>query len=603
MLRVAAATLLLSLLGSPALSAQGGAPQLGRIDFPASGSPEAHREFVTGVLWMHSFEYSRAAAAFQRAQRLDPDFAMAYWGEAMTHTHPVWNEQDLDAARAILQRLAAGPETRRGKAATAREQLYLDAVEALYGAGGKEVRDTLYSQAMERLVRAHPEDLEAKAFYSLSLIGLSQGVRDTTTYRRASAWADTVFAANPEHPGAAHYLIHAWDDPGHAPLGLAAAHAYSGIAPDAAHAQHMTTHIFLAMGMWEEVVARNTVAMGLTARIPGHYTSWLHYGLLQQGRLAEATAFLEEMRENMESQRLQREGVLAWMRLAHVLSTDAWDSGPALWSIDVTGLPATGQAPELYFRGLSGYRLQDRNTLDSARTALAVTLSLGERPEGDLAAWKKAGADRYLMRFETSNRALFSKIHADFGKRPSDRIAQLKRMRELGYEIGSGIMAGIPGQTFADLVNDLETFRTLDLDMIGIGPYLPHPATPLGRDAVGIFADTTDQVPTGELITLKLVALTRLVCPRANIPSTTALATINKQHGRELGLQRGANIVMPNLTPVRYRALYEIYPSKACIDETAEQCHACLGGRIRSIGRIPGQGPGSAINRNVGASA
>ncbi|MDZ4674638.1 MAG: hypothetical protein SGI84_09295 [Gemmatimonadota bacterium] len=383
MLRVAAATLLLSLLGSPALSAQGGAPQLGRIDFPASGSPEAHREFVTGVLWMHSFEYSRAAAAFQRAQRLDPDFAMAYWGEAMTHTHPVWNEQDLDAARAILQRLAAGPETRRGKAATAREQLYLDAVEALYGAGGKEVRDTLYSQAMERLVRAHPEDLEAKAFYSLSLIGLSQGVRDTTTYRRASAWADTVFAANPEHPGAAHYLIHAWDDPGHAPLGLAAAHAYSGIAPDAAHAQHMTTHIFLAMGMWEEVVARNTVAMGLTARIPGHYTSWLHYGLLQQGRLAEATAFLEEMRENMESQRLQREGVLAWMRLAHVLSTDAWDSGPALWSIDVTGLPATGQAPELYFRGLSGYRLQDRNTLDSARTALAVLRAELARQEPD----------------------------------------------------------------------------------------------------------------------------------------------------------------------------------------------------------------------------
>jgi len=238
-----------------------------------------------------------------------------------------------------------------------------------------------------------------------------------------------------------------------------------------------------------------------------------------------------------------------------------------------------------------------------ARTGLAVTLSLGERPEADLAAWKEAGADRYLMRFETSNRELFSKIHADFGKRPSDRIAQLKRMRELGYEIGSGIMAGIPGQTFADLINDLETFRTLDLDMIGIGPYLPHPATPLGRDAVGIFADTTDQVPTGELITLKLVALTRLVCPRANIPSTTALATINKQNGRELGLQRGANIVMPNLTPVRYRALYEIYPSKACIDETAEQCHACLGGRIRSIGRIPGQGPGSAINRNVGASA
>lgn len=238
-----------------------------------------------------------------------------------------------------------------------------------------------------------------------------------------------------------------------------------------------------------------------------------------------------------------------------------------------------------------------------AETGLAVTLSLGERPEDDLAAWRDAGADRYLMRFETSNRELYRRIHPDLGRRPSDRIAQLRRLRLLGYEIGSGVMVGIPGQTIRDLVGDLLTFRDLDLDMVGIGPFLPHPATPLGREAVALYTDTPDQVPTGELMTYKMVALTRLLCPCANIPSTTALATINKKDGRELGLQRGANVVMPNLTPVRYRAMYEIYPSKACIDETGEQCNACLGGRIRSIGREPGSGAGSAIDRKRTALA
>lgn len=367
----AVAAALLASFSSSAV-AQDGPPRLGRIDFPVTAGAAAHAEFVTGVLWLHSFEYPRAAAAFQRAQQLEPGMVMAYWGEAMTHTHPVWNEQDLPAARAILNRLGPDGPARLGRAPSPRERQYLAAVEALYGEGSKPRRDTLYAEAMERLVRAHPEDLEAKAFYALALIGLSQGVRDTTTYRRAAAWADTVFAANPAHPGAAHYLIHAWDDPFNARLGLAAARAYSGIAPDAAHAQHMTTHIFLALGMWEDVVSQNTLAMNLTSRLPGHYTSWLHYALLQQGRIREATAFLEEMRENMATRRVQREPVLAWMRLAHVLTSDEWDTGPALWMIDVTGHPPEAQAAELYFQGLAAAQVGRRPGLDSAIAALAA---------------------------------------------------------------------------------------------------------------------------------------------------------------------------------------------------------------------------------------
>ncbi|HNR34568.1 MAG TPA: [FeFe] hydrogenase H-cluster radical SAM maturase HydE [Candidatus Hydrogenedentes bacterium] len=227
-----------------------------------------------------------------------------------------------------------------------------------------------------------------------------------------------------------------------------------------------------------------------------------------------------------------------------------------------------------------------------SETALAVTLSLGERPDADLAAWREAGADRYLLRFETSDADLYALIHPAHAGRLSDRIAMLRRLREIGYEPGSGVMVGIPGQTYANLARDLETFRALDLDMIGVGPYLSHPSTPLGQGRWTRKVAPEDQAPNTELMTYKTVALTRLLCPHSNIPSTTALATINKARGRELGLMRGANVVMPNLTPVKYRALYEIYPAKACIDETAQQCRACLHARIASIGRSVGKGPG-----------
>jgi biotin synthase len=229
-----------------------------------------------------------------------------------------------------------------------------------------------------------------------------------------------------------------------------------------------------------------------------------------------------------------------------------------------------------------------------ADTDLAITLSLGERSRDELAAWRDAGADRYLLRFETSNRELYDRVHPSLPGKKSDRFAILGQLRELGYEVGSGVMVGIPGQTYDDLANDIVWFRELDLDMVGLGPYLPHPNTPLGR--VGSPASTDGQVPNSELMTYKVLALTRLVCPLANIPSTTALATLNKVEGRELGLMRGANVVMPNVTPPQYRRQYEIYPDKACWQETAEGCHSYLKHRIESLGRYVGSGRGDSPN-------
>lgn len=230
-------------------------------------------------------------------------------------------------------------------------------------------------------------------------------------------------------------------------------------------------------------------------------------------------------------------------------------------------------------------------------TSLAVTLSLGERSETDLRTWREAGADRYLLRFETSNRELYERIHPPWGERRTDRLEILRMLEDLGYEIGSGVMIGIPGQTYEDLARDIELFRELDLDMIGVGPYISHPATPLGRDLEKFCAPVPDQVPATELMTYKVIALSRIVCPQANIPSTTALATLNLREGRELGLSRGANIVMPSLTPVSYRVDYEIYPAKACIRETASDCRTCLNRRIVSLGRRVGRGKGSRVKK------
>ena len=347
-------------------------PRLGTVNFPTSAGPSAQREFETGVQWMHSFEYDKAAQAFKRAQALEPGFAMAYWGEAMSYTHPVWNEQDMERATTAFARLAPTRAARRVKAPTAREQAWLEAAEILYGEGPKPRRDTLYMRAMERVVAANPADDEAKAFLALSLLGLNQGVRDVAAYMRAGAIAEDVVRRNPDHPGAVHYMIHAFDDPTHAPLGLPSARAYITIAPGAAHAQHMTTHIFLALGMWDNVVGQNEVAAELSEYRSWHYTVWLGYGYAQQGRFEKALGLLERMRPLGATPR----GLsgLRIMRLHYVVNTERWDT-PVL---PQTTTSSVVPAHEHFIRGLSAFRL---NRLAEGEAALEAIRALrGGRP-------------------------------------------------------------------------------------------------------------------------------------------------------------------------------------------------------------------------------
>jgi biotin synthase len=243
--------------------------------------------------------------------------------------------------------------------------------------------------------------------------------------------------------------------------------------------------------------------------------------------------------------------------------------------------------------GLTGPFVADVIRAVKQETGAAITLSLGERSDGDLRSWREAGADRYLLRFETTDAALYKRIHPDLPGTVSDRIGQLLRMRDLGYEIGTGVMVGIPGQTWDTLADDIRAFRDYDMDMIGIGPYLPGPRTPLaGRLGAELVAPPNRQVPNDEVTTLKAVALTRLVCPDTNIPSTTALSILDPISGRANSLCRGANVIMPNLTPPQYRVLYEIYPGKAAVHETADVLTERVFALIASLGRSVGRGLG-----------
>ncbi len=269
--------------------------QLGRLSFPTSThSKPAQAAFEQGMLWLHLFEYDHAVDSFHEAERLDPGFAMAYWGEAMTHTHPVWNEDDRDAAQAALAKLGATPAARAAKAPTVREKAYLDAAEKLYGPGTMKERDTAFLAAMTAMAKAYPRDDEAQLFHALALLGFTRGERDIPNYLQAAEISRRVLARNPQHPGAAHYWIHGMDDPEHAAGALVPARALSKIAPGAGHAQHMTSHIFMALGMWQDVVDANVNAIQVIAdekhatQRPmvycGHYPSWLLYSNYQLGR-------------------------------------------------------------------------------------------------------------------------------------------------------------------------------------------------------------------------------------------------------------------------------------------------------------------------------
>ncbi len=209
---------------------------------------------------------------------------------------------------------------------------------------------------------------------------------------------------------------------------------------------------------------------------------------------------------------------------------------------------------------------------------VALTLSIGERTYEEYKAFRNAGADRYLMRIETTDKELYHKLDPEMSWQ--QRYECLQMIKELGYELGSGIMVGLPEQSIASIADDLLFLQNLGVDMAGIGPFIPHPETPLAKEEGGTLN-----------LALRTMAVMRLLLPDINIPATTAMETLAPD-GRILALKAGANVVMPNVTDREYCKLYELYPNKICMNDTPAHCRSCIGLKIMSIGRTVGRGYG-----------
>ena len=364
--------LLVALLAVQSFNVGAQTSQLGSVSFQTSGSEKAQAHFLRGLAALHSFWYEEALEAFRESTKIEPDFMMGYWGEAMAHNHPLWSEQDTVAARQVLTKIKE-----QGKV-TPRERAYLAAVKLLYAEGfdnSKQARDAAYSAAMEKIYREYPDDLDAAGFYSLSLLGLANpGDKGYRNQARAGAIALEVYAKNPNHPGAAHYIIHAFDDPDHAILALPAARRYAGIAPEAHHARHMPAHIFLQLGMWPEAAASNESAwqssdawmkrkqLSVSVR-DYHSLHWLLYVYLQQGRYRKAEELLALMKKTMSESAYENklrpgyyENNYANMAAAFVVETERWNLAASLFPANAVGASSAGDAGSGGGHGAHGAR-------------------------------------------------------------------------------------------------------------------------------------------------------------------------------------------------------------------------------------------------------
>ncbi len=364
-------------------------PQLGKLTFPNSGNAAAQADFVDGVLYLHSFEYEPAREAFLRAQKTDPSFALAYWGEAMTHHHSLWDRQRPDLGEAALQKFGSTSQERAQKTPTERERGFMNAVETVLGLTDASIgkskleRDVLYREKMRQLYESYPDDHEVAAFYGLSVLGVGSANRTYASYMRAAAVILPIWDDNKLHPGAAHYLIHSFDDPVHAILGLPMADAYIKIAPDAAHAQHMTSHIYTALGHWDDVVAANlrgfvvesakTTDTDIMSKEERHYTYWLTYGRLQQGRWTDAEELLRKMRGRLDNGATGAEKSYYGAIIArYMFDTEDWGV------FDKWGAPSAMDIPTAHYNFARAFAAVKRGDIKAAKEFAANIKPGGE---------------------------------------------------------------------------------------------------------------------------------------------------------------------------------------------------------------------------------
>ena len=355
--------------------------KLGEIEFTVTGSETALPHFKKGLLLLHSFEYDDARESFLKAQELDSTFAMAYWGEAMTYNHSLWQKQEIEKATAALEKLAPDKASRLAMVKTPLEKDFFEAVEILFGEGKKYERDLAYRDYLKTLTTKYPEHHEVQAFYAISLLGSARNGRDEELFDESARIAQGIIEENPGHPGALHYLIHSYDDPGHAHLAKSAADNYSKVAPDAAHALHMPSHIYVALGKWDDVVASNIASWNASIKRLNrkqiedkngsyHAYHWLQYGFLQRGEFEKAEEILNNMvRFTEENPDKNARGYLVRMKGAQMVETNTWEGPIAEIEVKTADLPLLRRMENAY---LEGMKFAKAENLDSLKKVIAV---------------------------------------------------------------------------------------------------------------------------------------------------------------------------------------------------------------------------------------
>ena len=353
--------------------------ELGTANLEVTGSPEAKVDFEKGLLLLYSFEYEDSREAFSAAMQKDSSMAMAYWGVAMTYNHPLWRTQLNDSAEAILKLR----EEANAVAGSELESDFLNSLDILYADGEtKENRDKNYAAYFEKLTEKYPNNQEVAAFYSLALLGSVPDGRDEQTYGKAGKVASEILETNPNHPGALHYVIHAYDDPRHAEMAMDAANAYAKVAPDASHALHMPSHIFIAKGMWDKVIASNIDAYqasvdrmerkGLKDGARSfHAYSWLQYAYLQKGNFAEAEKMLTAMQDYLKND--PTKGTRAYMldmKGQYLIGTEAWNSPFTNIRVDVSDLNIVNHAKRSFQDAMVAFKNNDTGKIDSLIASL-----------------------------------------------------------------------------------------------------------------------------------------------------------------------------------------------------------------------------------------
>jgi tetratricopeptide (TPR) repeat protein len=468
-----------ALVVAAVLVAQG--PSLGRISFPNSGSSAAQPAFVRGVLLLHSFEYDDAITAFREAERIDPSFPLAYWGEAMAYNQPLWYNENVEKARAALTRLAPTRDARQAKAPTNREKAYLDAVERLFGDGravvpgvknDKRARDRAYTDRMAALHQQFPDDDEAALFYALALLStIPENQRNPDISLKAGGVALGVLKRNAQHPGAAHYALHAFDDGEHAAMALEAARVYAKIAPASSHARHMPSHAFLPLGLWDEAAASDEAAWqtsldlarrkGLSAaQYDYHALGWLQYEYLQQGRFDKARALillveaalastaapapsgLSASHQHVESEIGRGNGPLslkserASMRARLVVESGRWDL--------MKGQPSFDNVDELFALGLASVKLGDRARAEAALEQLQGARSAAPDPDNKRLAeimYRAIGGLYQIMRGEKTEGLAALESAAGIESEMPKPIARPYPIKPAGELYGEALLA------------------------------------------------------------------------------------------------------------------------------------------------------------------